>query len=114
MATKEQLAGGSGEGRSPLEELRSLQIERQPVRSAESHGDRPRARSPWAWIITIAVVVAGYLLLRGPIERWYAEQTAPTLQTALVVKTGGQPVVLTASGYVNADAVVVVGATISG
>jgi RND family efflux transporter MFP subunit len=107
MSTEERVAGA---GRTPLDELRSLQIERRPVRSQKSRGPR----IPWGWLIAIGVIVAAVVFLREPVKRWYAEQTTPPLDTGIVVRTGGQQVLLTGSGYVNADAVVIVGTTIPG
>src|SRR5215831_3650883 len=105
MNTEERVAGAPGE-RSALDELRSLQIDR-----AQASGSRrQRRRVPWGWLIALVVVVVAVSLLREPALRWYAEQTTPPPETAVVVKVGGAQTLLSASGYVNADAIVVVGA----
>jgi RND family efflux transporter MFP subunit len=64
--------------------------------------------------VVACVLGVAVWLGREPAVRFYAEHTTPPPDTAPVVKTGGAEVVLTASGYVNADAVVVVGTTVSG
>lgn len=112
MSTEGRAAGASsGGGRSALDDLRSLQIERKPEPS-----ERPgaRRRVPWGWLIALAVLGLLAYVLREPALRWYAEQTTPPPETAVVVRVGGAQTLLSASGYVNADAIVVVGAIMSG
>src|SRR5262245_19646740 len=109
MSTKGRVAGAPGEP-SALDELRSLQIDRGQAPGSR----RARRRLPWGWLIALLVVGALAYLVREPVLRWYAEQTTPPPETAVVVKVGGAETVLSSSGYVNADQVVTVGSTIPG
>jgi RND family efflux transporter MFP subunit len=109
----------ASEDKSALDELRSLKIERGEPRPVERTSEwqvheRPPRRVPWGWLVTLVILVGAVLTLQGPARRWYAEQTAPPIETQVAVRTGGLPTVLAASGYVNADAVVAVGTTLSG
>jgi RND family efflux transporter MFP subunit len=101
----------SQSGKSPLEELRSLRIERQRDTALAARGG---VRVPWGWLIALAVVGGVAYFAVPAVRGWYLVRTAPAPETAVVVKSGGIESVLSASGYVNADATVMVGTTVAG
>jgi RND family efflux transporter MFP subunit len=114
MPKEEPATGASNPGRSALEELRSLRIDRGPQSRAQARPGTRRSTRLLILFAVLAVLVASVALLRQPASRLLAERTGPMPETAIVVKTGGASAILVGSGYINADAVVTLGSTIPG
>lgn len=97
------------ERKDQLAALASLRIQRDGAPTPA----KP-SRIPWGWIVLAAVVGVGGTLAWKPARQMYADKTMPPPEMAAVTRVGGPELILTASGYVNADAVVDVGTTLTG